>query len=64
MRTTINLPDELVKEAMKASGCKTRTDLFTLALENIITREKVTQIKKYRGKIDLECDLDKLRDRK
>ncbi len=64
MRTTINLPDKLVDEAMKVSRCKTKTDLFKLALENIIRKEKISDIRKYRGKIDLDADLDKLRDRR
>ena len=64
MRTTINLPDDLVNEAMKLSKCKTKTDLVKEALKNYIQREKVSRIKEYRGTINIDADLDILRKRK
>ena len=64
MRTTINLPDSLVSNAMILSKCKTKTELFTMALNNIIRREELSELKKYRGKLKLELDLDVLRKRK
>ena len=64
MRTTINLPDKLVDEAMKVSECTSKTELFKMALENVIQRNKVAQIRKFKGKVNLNMDLDTLRDRK
>ncbi len=64
MRTTINLPNELVEKALKASRCKTKTALFKMALHSIILREEIAAIKDYRGKLDLDIDLDDLRQRK
>lgn len=64
MRTTINLPDDLVNEAMKVSKCETTTDLIKEALKNYIQREKVSRIKDYRGTINIDADLDILRKRK
>jgi hypothetical protein len=63
VRTTINLPDGLINEAMKLSKCRTKTALFKLALENIIQKEKIAGIKQYRGKLDLEIDLNETRER-
>ncbi len=63
MRTTLDLPDDLVKEAMKVTHSKTKTDLIKIALQNIIQKEKSKSIQQYYGKIDLDIDLDALRQR-
>lgn len=63
MRTTIDIPENLVAEAMKLTNIKTKTDVIKEALANLIQREKVKNIKSYHGKVNLNIDLDKLRDR-
>jgi Arc/MetJ family transcription regulator len=63
MRTTIDLPENLVAEAMKLTNIKTKTDVIKEALSNLIQREKVKNIKNYHGKINLNIDLDQLRNR-
>ncbi len=63
MRTTLDLPESLVSEALALTKLKTKTDLIKTALENIIQREKIKGIKKYYGKIDLDINLDDIRKR-
>ena len=63
MRTTLDLPEDLVAEAMKRTGIKTKTKAIITALEQLIRRSKIAEIKKYRGKVDLDIDLDELRGR-
>jgi Arc/MetJ family transcription regulator len=63
MRTTLELPDALVNEAMTLTKISTKTDLIKYALENVIQREKVRELANYFGKITLDIDLDKLRKR-
>jgi hypothetical protein len=63
MRTTLELPDALVNEALALTKISTKTDLIKYALENVIQREKVKELAKYFGKITLDIDLDKLRKR-
>lgn len=63
MRTTLNLPDELLREAMRATRSKTKTSVVTLALEELVRKAKSAELKKYKGKIDLEINLDELRGR-
>jgi len=63
MRTTIDLPENLVAEAMKLTKIKTKTDVIKEALANLIQREKVKNIKSYHGKINLNIDLNQLRNR-
>ena len=63
MRTTIEIPDTLVNEAMFLTKIPTKTELVKFALENIIQREKIKGLTKYFGKLDLDIDLDILRNR-
>jgi len=63
MRTTLDLPENLINEAMALTKIKTKTDLIKTALLNLIQREKIRNIKKYFGKVDLEIDLDQIRER-
>ncbi len=64
MRTTLDLPEDLVAEAMKATDIKTKTKVIVTALEQLIKKTKISEIKKYKGKVDLDIDLDELRGRK
>ncbi|MDR1150632.1 MAG: type II toxin-antitoxin system VapB family antitoxin [Clostridiales bacterium] len=63
MRTTLELPDVLVNEAIKLTGISKKTELIKYALENIIQREKVKELANYFGRINLDINLDKLRKR-
>jgi len=63
MLTTVDLPEKLIEEAMAFTRIKTQTDLIKTALQNLIQKEKLKELKKYYGTIDLEIDLDTIRDR-
>jgi len=63
MRTTLDLPEDLVNEAMKITKANTKTDLIKLALNNIIQKNKIKSLKNYKGKINLNIDLNVLRER-
>jgi len=63
MRTTLDLPGELLTEAMKLTHTGTKTSVIVLALEELIRKSKISALKNYKGKIDLDIDMDELRDR-
>jgi hypothetical protein len=63
MRTTLELPDTLVNEAMSLTKISTKTELMKFALTNVIQREKIKGITNYFGKLNLDINLDKLRKR-
>jgi hypothetical protein len=63
MRTTLELPDSLVNEAMVLTKIHTKTELLKYALVNIIQQEKIKNLTHYFGKLDLEIDLDTSRSR-
>lgn len=63
MRTTLDLPEELIEEAMAITQIATKTDLIKTALQNLIQIEKSKNIKEYFGKVDLGIDLNAMRSR-
>ena len=63
MRTTIDLPESLIKEAMEASNQKTKTAVIIAALEDYVRMSKIQGLKKFRGRIQLDIDLNALRKR-
>ena len=61
MRTTIDIPEEFIAEAMKVTSITTKTEVIKEGLINLIRREKVRNIKKFKGSVNL--DIDKIRKR-
>ena len=63
MRTTLDLPVELVEEARAALGFKSKTDTIVLALRELVRRRRVDDLKDLLGRVDLDIDLSKSRRR-
>ncbi|KAA3618348.1 MAG: type II toxin-antitoxin system VapB family antitoxin [Calditrichaeota bacterium] len=63
MRTTLDIPEELMNEAMSLTKSPSKTELIKMALSNIIQKNKIKSLKIYKGKIDLDIDLSTLRNR-
>jgi len=63
MRTTLDLPEDLLLEAMKATHIQTKTKVIITALEELIRKSKISGLKKFKGKIDLDIDLNTIRGR-
>ncbi|MFO1491931.1 MAG: type II toxin-antitoxin system VapB family antitoxin [Kiritimatiellia bacterium] len=63
MRTTLDLPKDLLQDAMKASGSKTKTSAIILALQDLVRKGNMQKIKAYKGRVPLQVDLDTLRKR-
>ena len=61
MRTTMDLPKDLLEEARRVSGTKTKTSAVILALQQLIDSKKIEKLRALRGTIDLDIDLKKLR---
>ena len=54
MRITIDLPASLIKEAMRVTHTSTKSAAIVKALEELVKKPVISDLKKYRGKIDLE----------
>jgi hypothetical protein len=63
MRTTLNLPDKLLRRARKVLKAKTKTETIVKSLEQIIRRQKLEDLIALRGKLPLAIDLNKARGR-
>jgi putative antitoxin of VapBC-like toxin-antitoxin system len=63
MRTTLDLPIDLLDEAMKATHIKTKTKVIIIALEELIRKSKIAELKEFKGKVDLDIDLNTIRGR-
>lgn len=61
MRTNIEIDEDLIAEAMKVSGHKTKKATVEEGLKLIIQLNKQSKIKKLRGKLTWEGDLEKMR---
>lgn len=55
MRTTMDLPKDLLEEA------KTMTGTVILSLQKLIQSKKIERLRSLRGKLDLDVDLKRLR---
>jgi len=53
MRTTLNLPDELINEVMKITGEKTKTKALIKVLEEYIRQMKIKKLMELSGKIEI-----------
>jgi len=51
MRTTLDLPENLLDEAMKITRTPTKTGVIVRALEELVRKSKITDLKKYKGKM-------------
>ncbi|MEM9339572.1 MAG: type II toxin-antitoxin system VapB family antitoxin [Bacteroidota bacterium] len=58
MRTNIVIDDELMKEAIQVSGLRTKKEVVEKALHLLVDFSGQRKIRKYRGKLDWQGDLE------
>jgi len=63
MKTTLDLPETLLHEAMKAANAKTEKEIVIIALEELVRKSKISGLKNYKGKVDLDIDVNSIRER-
>lgn len=61
MRTNIVLDEELVAEAMRRTGIKTKRGVVEEALKTLVRLKRQEEIRQLRGKLHWEGDLDEMR---
>lgn len=61
MRTNIVIDDKLMADALKASGYSTKKEAVEQGLRLLVKRSKQQEIRKLRGKLTWEGNLDEMR---
>jgi hypothetical protein len=61
MKTTLNIPDDLVNKTMRLSGSKTKTAAIVTAMKEYIRRKKLEQIVELEGTLQFSDDWEKAR---
>jgi Arc/MetJ family transcription regulator len=61
MRTNIVIDDKLMSDALKATGVGTKKEAVELGLRLLVRQNKQQAIRKLRGKLLWEGDLDEMR---
>lgn len=64
MRTNIVIDDKLMTDALKASGYTTKKEAVEQGLKLLVRQSHQQEIRKLRGKIKWEGDLDEMREGK
>ena len=61
MRTNIVIDDKLVRDTLRATGLKTKREAVELGLRTLLQLHKQADIRRYRGKLHWQGDLDAMR---
>ena len=61
MRTNIVIDDKLMKETLRATGLKTKREAVELGLRTVLRLRQQAEIKRWRGKLDWQGDLNAMR---
>ena len=61
MRTNIVIDDKLMADALKASGARTKREAVELGLKTLLQLNRQSELRKLRGKVTWEGDLDAMR---
>ena len=61
MRTNIVIDDKLMKDALRATGLKTKREAVELALRTLLRLRRQEEIRRFRGRLMWQGDLDAMR---
>lgn len=61
MRTNIVINDKLMRDALRATGLKTKRETVEEALRTLVRLKKQSELRRFRGKLDWQGDLDAMR---
>jgi Arc/MetJ family transcription regulator len=61
MRTNIVIDDKLMKETLRLTGLRTKREAVELGLRTVVRLRKQEEIRRFRGKLKWQGDLDVMR---
>lgn len=63
MRTTLDIPEDLLEEARSKLGFKSKTDTVIVALRELVRRRRLEEIKELYGNLEVTVNLPRSRRR-
>ncbi len=63
MKITVNLPDDLLNEAMELTRARSKSELIRHALLNLVRKNRIQKLKEFKGKVNLNVNLEATRKR-
>jgi Arc/MetJ family transcription regulator len=61
VRTNIVIDDDLMRDALRATGMKTKREAVEEGLRTLLRLKRQEEIRKFRGKLPWSGDLEKMR---
>lgn len=61
MRTNILIDDKLMADTLRATGLKTKREAVELGLRTLLRLRQQEEIRRFRGKLNWQGDLDAMR---
>ena len=61
MRTNIVIDDKLMKDTLRATGLKSKREAVELGLRTVLRLRQQQEIRRFRGKLNWQGDLDAMR---
>jgi len=61
MRTTLDLPEELIEQARSAVGFKSKTDTVIFALREVVRRRRIDELKDLMTNVRFEFEPTEIR---
>lgn len=61
MRTNIVIDDQLMKDTLRATGLKTKREAVELGLRTLLRLRHQEEIRRFRGKLHWQGDLEAMR---
>jgi Arc/MetJ family transcription regulator len=61
MRTNIEIDDQLMSDALRLTGARTKREAVEMGLRTLLRLRRQEEIRRFRGKLQWEGDLDAMR---
>ncbi|MDD5390273.1 MAG: type II toxin-antitoxin system VapB family antitoxin [Gallionellaceae bacterium] len=61
MRTNIVIDDQLIADTLRVTGLKTKREAVELGLRTLLQLRRQEEIRRFRGKLNWQGDLDAMR---
>ncbi|HEY3455677.1 MAG TPA: type II toxin-antitoxin system VapB family antitoxin [Bryobacteraceae bacterium] len=61
MRTNIVIDDKLMQNTLRATGLKTKREAVELGLRTLLRLHKQREVRRWRGKLEWQGELDRMR---